>query len=83
MAENKNNFLITCPLYTPSTTVVTADLMLLHNKHTWMLLVHMYHNFAYTLPWNQNHWWHRGDRKKVEEGEKAYTYSWDAGTEKK
>ena len=29
------------------------------------------------------YWWHRGDRKKVEEGEKAYTYSWDAGTEKK
>ena len=29
------------------------------------------------------YWWHRGDRQKVEEGEKAYTYSWDAGTEKK
>ena len=27
------------------------------------------------------YWWHRGDRKKVEEGEKAYVYSWQAGKE--
>lgn len=25
------------------------------------------------------YWWHKGDRKRVEEGEKAYTYSWEAG----
>ncbi|MBQ7332453.1 MAG: protein translocase subunit SecF, partial [Opitutales bacterium] len=29
------------------------------------------------------YWWHKGDRKKVEEGDKAYTYSWEAGNEKK
>lgn len=29
------------------------------------------------------YWWHKGDRRKVEEGDKVYTYSWDAGTEKK
>lgn len=28
------------------------------------------------------YWWHKGDRRKVEEGEKAYTYSWEAGKEK-
>ncbi len=27
------------------------------------------------------YWWHRGDRRKVEEGEKAYSYSWQAGKE--
>lgn len=29
------------------------------------------------------YWWHKGDRKKVEEGDKAYVYSWEAGNEKK
>ncbi len=29
------------------------------------------------------YWWHKGDRKKVEEGDRAYTYSWEAGNEKK
>lgn len=29
------------------------------------------------------YWWHKGDRRKVEEGDKAYTYSWEAGAEKK
>ena len=24
------------------------------------------------------YWWHKGDRRKVEEGDKAYTYSWEA-----
>lgn len=28
------------------------------------------------------YWWHRGDRRKVEEGEKAYVYSWQAGNDK-
>ena len=54
-----------CPLYTPSTTVVTADLMLLHNMHTWWWLVHTYHNFAYTIPWNQNHGCHCDDIRQT------------------
>jgi len=29
------------------------------------------------------YWWHKGDRSKVEEGDKAYTYAWEAGAEKK
>ena len=29
------------------------------------------------------YWWHKGDRKRVEEGDKAYVYSWEAGNEKK
>lgn len=28
------------------------------------------------------YWWHKGDRKRVEEGEKAHTYAWEAGNEK-
>ena len=58
-----------CPLYTPSTILVTADLMLLRNMHTWWWLVHTYRNFAYTIPWNQNHWWRRDDIRQT----KSYT----------
>lgn len=54
-----------CPLYTPRTILVTADLMLLRNMHTWWWLVHTYRNFAYTIPWNQNHWWRRDDIRQT------------------